>query len=367
MAYDMNNTGRSFKGAPTTNLYPGLGLAAVQGVSYTYISTDNDGWMKYGLNGTWASGGYPYSGMVSAYTFTGGVYYTTSCWIKTNVPSKFANLFTGMNYVNQPMNSAGTSFSVTSANGDIFVGRQNFCYTSTTSQNGYFVSNPTADGVTFNSATDFVWIKQGQIEVQPWPTPYTTGTRSTTQSVLDLTGQNILTSTSLTYASDNTFSFNGSSNYLTVGASSNWAFGQNGTIEQLVYLSGSSGNNRLWCVTNDTSSLDAYLNGTGYTLYFHGNTVGTTAAIPTNQWCHIVVTYTAGVFAVYFNAVSQSLSGTTTGYNITNGGTLYVGQYSGGGSYYLNGKIPTMRVYNRGLSATEVSQNFQATRGRYGL
>jgi hypothetical protein len=365
LEYDMSNTDRSWKGAPTTNLYPGLGLAAVQGVSYGYISTDSDGWMKYGLNGTWASGGYPYSGMVSSYSFTGGVYYTTSCWIKTNVPSKFANLFTGMNYVNQPMNSVGTSFSVTSSNGDIFVGRQNFCYTSTTTQNGYFVSNPTADGITFNSSTDFVWIKQGQIEVQPFPTPYTDGTRSATQALLDLTGQNILTAASLTYASDNTFSFNGSGDSITT------VFKPPATERSLF----------VWVYFNTLTTAGGYqLTGTqeagaytyigiingGNIYYYGGASTGGDIGNPVSAttWVNLGLVINAdGSRSVYKNGVAvYTAAGSVGGTPTLN---FQIGMLNN--SYPLNGKCPVVQVYNRALSAAEVAQNFNAIRVRYGI
>ena len=82
---------------------------------------------------------------------------------------------------------------------------------------------------------------------------------------------------------------------------------------------------------------------------------------------HVAVTYVGGTISVYFNGVSQGLTGTTTGYNITNNGTLYVGEYSGGGNYYLNGQIASTKIYNRGLSAAEITQNFNAQRKVYGL
>jgi hypothetical protein len=161
--------------------------------------------------------------------------------------------------------------------------------------------------------------------------------------------------------------FDGGSDYATVPSSSDWAFGQNGTIEQWVYVRGSNGNNRFYCTNNNTSSLDAYLNGSGYTVYFHGGGVGTTSTIPTNQWVHLLISYTSGTISVYFNGVSQPLTGTTTGYNITNStSTLYIGRYVSS-PYELNARMSVMRIYNRALSESEVQQNFNAHRGRFGI
>ena len=206
-----------------------------------------------------------------------------------------------------------------------------------------------------------------QLHPKYWPA---VGTTLANTSVLQDTSGNskAITANSLTYASNGDVSFNGSSNYATVAADAAWAFGQNGTVEQWVYISGNSGsNNRLWCTTNTSAGLDAYLNGATYNLYLHGGTVGTTTVLPTNTWVHITVTYTGGTVAIYFNGVAQTLTGTITGYNITNAGMLYIGEYSGGGAFYLNGKISIMKIYNRGLSAAEVAQNFYSLRGRYGI
>jgi hypothetical protein len=170
------------------------------------------------------------------------------------------------------------------------------------------------------------------------------------------------------YSSDNLGSlvFDGVDDYATVPSNSGWAFGLNGAVEQWVYVTGSDGNNRFWCVNNNNTSLDAFLNGTGYTLGFHGGVVSTTSNIPQNSWVQLVVSYTSGTIKVYFNAIEQPITGTTTGYNITNSGILYIARYITA-PYELTGKIAAMKIYNRALSAQEIQQNFNALRGRFGI
>ena len=161
--------------------------------------------------------------------------------------------------------------------------------------------------------------------------------------------------------------FDGTDEYATVPSNSGWAFGENGTVEQWVYVAGNNGgNDRFWCVNNNSSGLDAYLDGASYNIGFHGGVVLTTTTISQNTWVHFVVTYTSGTIKVYFNTVEQGLSGTTTGYNITNNGTLYIGRFIVA-PYELNGRISSMKIYNRALSAAEVSQNFNALKGRFSI
>lgn len=65
---------------------------------------------------------------------------------------------------------------------------------------------------------------------------------------------------------------------------------------------------------------------------------------------------------VYFNGISYPF-GTGGGASHPFTSTLHLG----GGNYPLNGKIHTTNYYNRALSADEVLQNYNATKGRFGL
>ena len=47
--------------------------------------------------------------------------------------------------------------------------------------------------------------------------------------------------------------------------------------------------------------------------------------------------------------------------------TYYIGADLGAGARYGNGNIYVVLRYNRALTAEEIQQNFNATKGRYGL
>jgi Concanavalin A-like lectin/glucanases superfamily len=88
-------------------------------------------------------------------------------------------------------------------------------------------------------------------------------------------------------------------------------------------------------------------------------------AIPQDtNWHQAVVTYssTTGTTVYVDGAVSGNDSGTT---NLRAGSTnIPVGQAEGG---YHNGSISIVRWYNAVLSASDVLQNFNAIRSRYGI
>jgi hypothetical protein len=164
--------------------------------------------------------------------------------------------------------------------------------------------------------------------------------------------------------------FDGVDDYVNLGDNSIWDFGQNGTIEMVVRPTNSTINDRLWCIDNNSSNLDAYLDSTGYNVYMHGAAVGTTFPLTQNQWNYLTVTYTVGTIQIYINGIARTMTGTTTGYNITNNSinnsNLYIGCYRTL-SFNIHGGISLFRIYNCSLSSTEVLQNYNATKGRFGL
>jgi len=117
------------------------------------------------------------------------------------------------------------------------------------------------------------------------------------------------------------------------------------------------------------------ISGTSDTIYSSERfTAGTpkTATTPAlnqsqtvNNWVQLLITYDGNNMILYRNG---SVSGTNTGATgniINNTQTLTVGSRAGGNAF--NGIISVVRIYNKALSASEVSQNFNALRGRYGL
>jgi hypothetical protein len=190
--------------------------------------------------------------------------------------------------------------------------------------------------------------------------------------VKDLTntksGATLINGTSYTFLNNGALVFDGTDDYATVASSSDWAFGANGTVSMWAYFTGNlTANHRFWCTNNQETYLDAYLDGATGLVGFHGGSTLTTTLFPRDQWVNLTVTYIGGIITVYYNGVPQPLQGTTTGYNISNTGTLFIGQYAGGGGYTWRGRMSTLFTYNRGLSAMEVQQNFNAHRGRYGV
>lgn len=95
-----------------------------------------------------------------------------------------------------------------------------------------------------------------------------------------------------------------------------------------------------------------YLNGITYTL---------------NNWTHIVTTFESGVVKTYKNGILTDTQTIASTANTIQHAYLALGVNQFGGYEYFNGKIATVRIYNKVLSITEASQNFNATKERFGI
>ena len=85
-----------------------------------------------------------------------------------------------------------------------------------------------------------------------------------------------------------------------------------------------------------------------------------------NRWFYFVGTYDKNNVKVYIDGVlATTTAETKTLYNST--ADLYLGTINTSAQYLLNGNIAQVSIYNRALSASEVAQNYNATKGRYGF
>jgi hypothetical protein len=96
----------------------------------------------------------------------------------------------------------------------------------------------------------------------------------------------------------------------------------------------------------------------------------TSTYMNTSSWYNVVGTYVSGVGRkLYINGtlVNSDTSSGTISTNATGMSIGVYGGYSGSRGYYYNGSISNVKIYNRALSSTEITQNYNALKGRYGL
>jgi len=185
----------------------------------------------------------------------------------------------------------------------------------------------------------------------------------------------------VTYTSP-AFNFNGSSSTISVAdnallepGSGDW------TMEAWVNHSVIAGSSRIifgktdgglsadWGYGLRTSSV-----GTTFGEIGNGTTSlqSNTATLSINNWYQVVAVWTnvsTNSFELFINGVSQGSKSHsfTSVKNTTN--PLYIGSFDGGGIFgqWLNGKVGIVRLYNSALISSQVTQNFNADKSKYGL
>jgi hypothetical protein len=124
----------------------------------------------------------------------------------------------------------------------------------------------------------------------------------------------------------------------------------------------------IWVVSDGT--IVSYLkNGSSVDAYQKF----TSSVLQINSWFNIVSVITTSTTITGNNSITNYVNGilnigttiATTTYNADNSFNLYLGRRTT--SPYYNGSLAITQIYNRSLSASEVLQNFNSQRGRFGI
>ncbi len=145
------------------------------------------------------------------------------------------------------------------------------------------------------------------------------------------------------------------------------------TIEAWVNLSSSVANNIIYC--SQSSNVSGfigllYASGTGFQLTDYDGatriTTTNTASLSIGSWYHIVgVRTAANRYVVYVNSVA-STSNTVSTLSLA-AADPRIGINPATNTEKWVGKIAAFRIYNRVLSASEISQNYEAAKTKFGL
>jgi hypothetical protein len=359
------------------------GLAASPFVASTRYSNSNlESTPSYP---TWnATAGSSASG--GTLTFSGGSYNSKSSW---DLYKTYSGLSTGVNYTWSVLVKLGTAsnFIVTMNNAqswntgpsNVFAGLSStewtrVAITGTTNSGSFNIHL----GASFNTEVASTSQGAGTVYIQDVRLVLS-GSQTAISDLMDL---NTINASSLTYASDGTFSFTYSNpSYISIPLAS--AFNKTeGTMNFWVYPTRYNGGNGYF-VNREDSTANAtdwfWIGPYSDTFYFRlGNgsdccsndlSFGSVSSvIPLNTWTNMCFSWRAnGTSVIYKNGMvltSRSI-GNVPNTNPASNGRIGLGH--GNADDYFNGRMPSVQIYNRQLTDIEVSQNFNAIRGRYGI
>ena len=163
--------------------------------------------------------------------------------------------------------------------------------------------------------------------------------------------------------------FDGSNDYVDLANSNDYAVGTSGdiTIEAWINSNSWTGTGGLVCLyqCGDATGLSIQFSSGRLRLQNYATefSLGSTT-LSTGQWYHIVAVRRGGSLIGYVNGSVENAAVSNTVDFSQNGPRI--GQWKGLSGYYFDGKISNFKIYkNKGLTATEVKQNYNALKGRY--
>lgn len=181
----------------------------------------------------------------------------------------------------------------------------------------------------------------------------------------------MLNGTTYTSGTRGYWTFDGIDDY--IGGNSLTTTLSGGTMEIWTYITAINRNQGFFALNSGVGYINFWMPSTNYmrwevigTTGSAYSTINATTLATTNNWYHFVGTFNgSNNTTIYVNGTSetsQTMSNQPSGAYIA---PMQIGRYDS--SYPSASRISIARFYNRALSASEVSQNFNAIRGRYGI
>lgn len=296
---------------------------------------------------------------------TAGVQHTVSFWTRSVTPSA----------VGQSIGYQIYNYGATTPTGYSFTAYLGPVGVWTKQQMTFTPNNPLAISYFFPSTGQMkVDVANIQFETGTIANNFAPGSRSSTQVLLDQTNNSTPTATGLTYSSDGTFSFNGSSSYITIPWSSIFNFNSGQTI--IIWMKNQSPSsarrnpyNQAYAgggtITHENDTSFSYYWGTGGGDNSPYDGFGSSFSVVVGETAMICLTRDASTVSWYKNGELGNSRSNPYGASVVTGtNNITIGN---GYTNMFGGSIYAVQLYTRGLTAAEVRQNFNALRGRYGI
>lgn len=383
--YDMNNTRKSWRGKPTTNLilyseefdnsanwsYSNCGVTKVNNI----IAPDGSRnvYAFYGNSSNTYHTVYQLYSYVSGRTYTQSIYAKaglfTSCFMQFN-PSAFGS-WIGATFDLVNGTASDPSGSITNVGNGWYRCSVTATATASSSQPAVYFYSSNSPYVGTNSGTQpEVYIYGAQLEESTFATGYirttsAAATRSNTQTILDLTNNRTVTAQEVTYNSNGTFSFNNTANWCEISSLPAQTDSPL-SVFAWVYLNATpTGTNGIWGHYGASAVNCHFETYSTYTRIRLGNVNNTSLPVmATGTWVNVGFTSNGTAHKYYVNGVEQASWSGSTG-TLFGSFTHMFGRSDVGRTW--NGPISALQIYLGQLSANEVAQNFNAHRDRYGI
>ena len=192
-------------------------------------------------------------------------------------------------------------------------------------------------------------------------TPYVKGSRSSTDSLIDLTKSTDIDVSNVSFDSTGQPTFDGTDDVITTSFPATTI--PNVTIEAVVYRNQVT-NRYESIIQNNLSSDDAlYINPSGYLMFWP--CAPSTLTVPIGQWSHVAVSYNGTTLTYILNGTIQVLTASCS--DITDWDFLRIGGHGTTDGERWIGKIAVTKVYRKSLSTEELTQSYSVYKKRFDI
>jgi hypothetical protein len=389
--YDLGDTANSYNGEPTVNLQAAGGAFGHSSGAYGNVVTVTDatsekgpGWKKVTISNRGSNRRiiqFTYTSM------TANIMYCHSAvfdWGNMRDKGYFINhdgSGTGTRAFYKPGDYSTNQGSSISINSNLADGKVAGTIIHTASHTHAFFINNNTTGV--SGLNDYFYYKEYQVETNTHPTQYTSGTRSATQGLFDLTGNSSIDLSNVSFDSNAQMTFDGTDDHINLGDNSLFDF-INGiaTIEAIIkfpstWTTGSQYPNLIskgatagwdtngWALFGFRDWPSAGQKSWGFGMRNGAvNRITSRPNASTNVYLHVVVTIDGSTIRLYENGTLYTTNSQTINpaENTTN---VFIGRDAA--SQYFPGEISYTRVYNRALTSSEVAANYRAIKNRFNI
>lgn len=360
--YDTGDADASFKGKPTTNLVPDAHLMTdwssyVHGNDGTFMTEFGTVGYKMYNRGSW-------NGIVRGISLPSSGTYTISAYIRYLGGASDNN--GGVVY------TSGGGISDTASGHSKVIGewvRVSMTRTyTTTSFTFYLISYGGTYGGSFSS-----WeVTMPQVEAGSLATPFVNGSRTTTSSLLDISGVSTLEVMNNPFDGNGNLNLDGTNTFIQVNQD---VLSTNSPYTLITVL-------RPTDLANQNDSFPQYntypsgfwhhMGSNGVIAWRHSTGNGTLSGhgMSNNLFGMHTISWDGSSVQLYANGVLTNSAAMGGGYGNNGNGLARMGMLStrsSGYDYNYNGRIPVNMVYNRALSQSEIFEIYKHFRPRYGL
>jgi hypothetical protein len=189
-----------------------------------------------------------------------------------------------------------------------------------------------------------------------------------------------------TFNTEGSFSFDGTNNYIIVPSSSVFDVSTTSSLSLEAWIYPTATANGGYIITEEHSGATLPVNfslqitngssvvGTGqYPTFgrYNGSSwtnIYSTTTIPLNIWTHLVGIFNGSAAFLYANGVQLTVNGSITTWINAVSSNLNIGRrWDPVSPAFFQGKMSSIKIYNKALSAQEVLQNYNAQKSRFGL